>query len=112
MKIIFPFILLFNMFVSGCALHTTSSERSQLDDMIGQMVMVGFRGLEAGPDSLIAKDIRGGGIGGVILFSKDCALNSTVRNISDYSQLKKMTSTLQGYSRETLFIAVDQEGGL
>lgn len=104
--------VLLSMVVTGCAVHKNQAEQSRLDEMIGQMVMVGFRGMEAGPNSLIAKDIRNAGIGGVILFSKDCALNSTVRNISDHNQLEQLTSSLQSYSSTPLFIAVDQEGGI
>jgi len=100
------------MIISGCAFHKSHMEQNRLDEMIGQMVIVGFRGMEAAPDSLIAKDIRNSGIGGVILFNKDCALNSTVRNISDHNQLKQLTASLQSYSRTPLFVAVDQEGGI
>ncbi|CCO23952.1 glycoside hydrolase family 3 protein [Maridesulfovibrio hydrothermalis] len=109
---LFFLILFFSIMISGCALHKTGSEPSELDIMIGQMVMVGFRGMEAGAESFVAKDIRDAGVGGVILFSKDCALNSTVRNISDSTQLKKLTTSLQAYSQIPLFIAVDQEGGI
>lgn len=98
--------------LSGCSVKNISTPSPDLDTMIGQMVMVGFRGMDAGADSLIAEDIRNARIGGVILFSKDCALNSTVRNISDYKQVKKLTTSLQAQARIPLFIAADQEGGL
>lgn len=98
--------------ISGCALHRTAELSPEVEQMIGQMVMVGFRGLEAGPDSPVVSDIRDAGIGGVVLFSKDCALNSSVRNIAGPEQLQKLTGDLQDHARIPLFIAVDQEGGI
>ncbi|WP_320169106.1 glycoside hydrolase family 3 protein [Maridesulfovibrio sp.] len=100
------------LLVAGCSLHANGnvSDTDELDRMIGQMVMVGFRGLDAGPGSPVADDIRAG-VGGVILFSKDCVLSSPVRNIADPAQLKALTASLQGYAEIPLFIAVDQEGG-
>ncbi|WP_027721535.1 glycoside hydrolase family 3 protein [Maridesulfovibrio zosterae] len=109
---IFPLLLILIMIISGCALHSNSGVHSELDKMVGQMVMVGFRGMTADSESLIAQDIRNSGIGGVILFNKDCALNSTVRNISGPDQLKRLTSSLQSYADIPLFIGIDQEGGI
>lgn len=100
------------MILSGCALKKSSSGPSELDVMIGQMVMVGFRGLELNGDNPVVKDIREARIGGVILFSKDCALNSTVRNVDSPAQLSMLTSDLQSHADIPLFVAVDQEGGI
>ena len=80
--------------------------------MIGQMVMVGFRGLELSADNPVVRDISEARVGGVIVFSKDCALNSTVRNIAGPEQLAKLTSDLQSHAEIPLFVAVDQEGGI
>ncbi|SMF06613.1 glycoside hydrolase family 3 protein [Desulfovibrio gilichinskyi] len=110
----FLFFAFFSLIIgfAGCSSKNISAPSSDLDAMIGQMVMVGFRGMEAKADSLIVKDIRDARIGGVILFSKDCALNSTERNIADYKQVKELTASLQTQARIPLFIAADQEGGL
>ncbi|WP_419780530.1 glycoside hydrolase family 3 protein [Maridesulfovibrio sp.] len=110
-KLIFIYFLAV-MILSGCALKKSSSGPSELDVMIGQMVMVGFRGLELTVDNPIVKDIREARIGGVILFSKDCALNSTVRNVDSPAQLSMLTSDLQSHADIPLFVAVDQEGGI
>ncbi|WP_319780561.1 glycoside hydrolase family 3 protein [Maridesulfovibrio sp.] len=110
-KILLIFMVL-GVVLSGCASKDISPGPSELDVMIGQMVMVGFRGLEVKGENPVISDIRDSHIGGIVLFSKDCALNSTVRNIAGPAQLAKLTSDLQGYSDIPLFIAVDQEGGI
>ena len=110
-KLIFIYLLV-AIALSGCALKKNSMGPSELDIMIGQMVMVGFRGLELNADNPVVRDIREARIGGVILFSQDCALNSTVRNIDGPAQLSMLTSDLQSYAEIPLLVAVDQEGGI
>ncbi|MBJ7311212.1 beta-N-acetylhexosaminidase [Rugamonas sp. CCM 8940] len=76
-----------------------------LREMVGQMLIVGFDGLE--PSDEIASLIREGGIGGVILFR---------RNVDNPRQVARLTRQLQEINAERsaipLFIAVDQEGGI
>ncbi len=84
--------------------------KDSLKKMIGQMIIVGFRGTEITFDSKIAKDIKNGKIGGVILFDKDILLKNS-RNIESPGQVKKLNSQLQSYSSIPLFISIDQEGG-
>ena len=79
--------------------------------MIGQMVMVGFRGLYVAPHDPIADDIRSGRVGGVILFNRDVKRKSNYRNILRPGQVEKLTQSLQQLAPTPLFIAVDQEGG-
>jgi beta-N-acetylhexosaminidase len=73
-------------------------------DLVGQMFMVDFTGLEpiANVERLIAEE----GVGGVILFDK---------NISAPRQVASLTNALQesarGAGRPPLLIGVDQEGG-
>lgn len=110
-KIIFIFMCFFTI-LSGCSLKNSTSTSSELDKMIGQMVMVGFRGLELSADNPVVRDISEAGVGGIIVFSKDCALNSTVRNIAGPEQLAKLTSDSQSHAEIPLFVAVDQEGGI
>ena len=73
--------------------------------MVGQRMIVAFRGTTAKP-ALLAR-IRAGQIGGVILFSE---------NIRSASQLSRLTARLQRAARAAgrprLLIAADQEGGL
>ncbi|RXE56344.1 glycoside hydrolase family 3 [Methanoculleus taiwanensis] len=83
-----------------------------LDEKIGQMLMVGFRGYAVDADTQIAREIAAGRVGGVILFDRDVALGSSERNIRDPAQVRALTAELQGYAEKIpLFIAVDQEGG-
>ncbi|MBG0791747.1 MAG: glycoside hydrolase family 3 [Desulfovibrionaceae bacterium] len=79
--------------------------------MIGQMLMVGFRGFTAPPDSRIARDIRDLHLGGVVLFDYDAALGRVGRNIESPAQVKALNASLQSYADTPLFIGVDQEGG-
>jgi beta-N-acetylhexosaminidase len=89
-------------------IHT---EQISLDTKIGQMLMIGFRGLEVAQDSSIAKDIKAGRIGGVILFDRDVALKSDVRNIQSPSQVRELVQMLKSYASTKLLVAIDQEGG-
>ncbi|EHQ36079.1 glycoside hydrolase family 3 protein [Methanoplanus limicola] len=93
-------------------IHTTKSSDPTLDEKIGQMLMIGFRGYTADNDSQIADDIRKGRTGGVILFDHDVALGTDERNIRSPEQVRTLNNQLQGYAEDIpLFIAVDQEGG-
>ncbi|MHC4337718.1 MAG: glycoside hydrolase family 3 protein [Planctomycetota bacterium] len=82
-----------------------------LDVKIGQMIMVGFRGLDVGDDSPVIRDIVERHIGGVILYDYDVPANTPIRNIKSPAQLKQLTAKLQAASDIPLFIAIDQEGG-
>lgn len=84
---------------------------SDLGDKAGQMIMVGFRGIEITSDSAVAKIIREVRPGGVILFDYDTETKSFSRNIVNAEQTKKLISDIQGYSQIPLFVAVDGEGG-
>jgi beta-N-acetylhexosaminidase len=78
---------------------------------IGQMLMVGFRGTEAGDESAIARDLAVNRIGGVILFDYDVPAKSPLRNIVSPAQVRSLTGALQRRSAIPLFVAIDQEGG-
>jgi beta-N-acetylhexosaminidase len=83
----------------------------ELDIMVGQMLMIGFRGMEVNEESLIVQQIKEFHLGGIILFDYDVELGIAERNIENRSQLAELTSQLQSFSLIPLFIAVDQEGG-
>lgn len=85
---------------------------------IGQMLLVGFRGTDAGTAAAVLSDISERGLGGVVLFSVDQPTGSPVRNIVSPEQLAALTTTLQdavgganGRPPVPLLIAVDEEGG-
>jgi len=84
-----------------------------LEAKIGQMLLVGFRGLKIkSHDDPIVHDIRNHHIGGVVLFNYDVARQSRVRNIQSPQQVKTLVSALQDYSEIPLLIGIDYEGGI
>lgn len=68
---------------------------------IGQLFIIGFKG--AKPSNAFLNFIKEVKIGGVILFAENCPDHQTTRD--NINQLKRVCSS------ESLFIAVDQEGG-
>jgi beta-N-acetylhexosaminidase len=91
---------------------TPQDSDSDLRLMIGQMIMIGFRGAEVSDTSAIVLDIKSGRVGGVVLFDKDVALGFSQRNIVSAAQVSELNRTLLAKSTKSpLLIAVDQEGG-
>ncbi|HDR46229.1 MAG TPA: glycoside hydrolase family 3, partial [Geoalkalibacter subterraneus] len=89
-----------------------ASDRAvSLDEKIGQMLMVGFRGTVPEDDHVILRDIRRYHLGGVILFDYDVALHQADRNIRSAEQLTSLIVSLQGAATIPLLVAIDQEGG-
>jgi beta-N-acetylhexosaminidase len=107
----FIFIAAGLIFLAGTNPAASAEETQGLDVKIGQMIMVGFRGLAVSDDDPIARDIRLRHIGGVILFDYDVPARAYGRNIESAKQLEVLTSSLQRQASIPLFIAVDQEGG-
>ncbi|MCC7161269.1 MAG: glycoside hydrolase family 3 [Anaerolineae bacterium] len=83
-----------------------------LDTKIGQMLMLGFRGMTLTPDNSLAADLRDRKIGSVVLFQYDSELKTFVRNIESAEQLRALNQSLQAISPIPLLISIDQEGGL
>jgi beta-N-acetylhexosaminidase len=78
---------------------------------IGQMLLVGFRGLTVDDGHPIVRDIRDRSLGGVILFDYDVPSASPVRNIASPGQVRELVASLQSYADIPLLVAIDQEGG-
>lgn len=89
---------------------TISDDQLRLD--IGEMLLVGFRGMEVAPDNHIVRDVRDYHIGGVILFEYDAPSGRHVRNIQSPEQVRRLCAALQQLDSAKLFISVDQEGGM
>jgi beta-N-acetylhexosaminidase len=104
-----PFFLVL-VLLAGCIIKPGPSEPS-LEDKIGQMLMVGFRGTNITRNDSILRDIRRYNLGGVVLFDRDLLQKRGERNISSPAQLKVLTISLQQEATTPLLIAVDQEGG-
>ncbi len=109
------------LFIPAVAVLLTASCRAQpaerppappdLDTMIGQMILVGFRGTEVDVDDPIYADIVEQKVGGVILFEYDVPSKSRPRNITSPEQVARLISTVRAWSSLPLFVAIDQEGG-
>lgn len=83
-----------------------------VEEMAGQMLLVGFKGQEPEECGAILGDIQTRHLGGVILFKRDARNAKLPRNIRDAAQVKRLTAALRGASAgHPLFVAVDQEGG-
>ena len=82
-----------------------------LDQMIGQLFIIGFKGQTVSGNDQIHLDITERNLGGVILFDRHLATQAKTNNITGTEQLAKLTSKLQELRPDKLLIAVDQEGG-
>ena len=103
-------ILLAMSLLMGCAWKAPPTAPT-LEQKIGQMLMVGFRGTEVDRQHFIIRDIRQYNLGGVILFDYDVIQRQRKRNISSPAQIKSLITSLQQASTTPLLIAIDQEGG-
>jgi beta-N-acetylhexosaminidase len=91
--------------------HHTSS--TSIDAKIGQMLMIGFRGLNIDESTHIKRDIEKYHLGGVVLYSIDLPSNrKQERNIQSPTQLTQLNQQLQALSSYPLLIGIDQEGGM
>ena len=92
------------------ATQNTQDNQITLDEAIGEMLLVGFRGTEIDSTHHIWRDIRDYHVGSVILFDFDAPTGTRGRNIKSAAQVKALCSQLHSLS-PTLLIGIDQEGG-
>lgn len=83
-----------------------------IEEQIGQMLLVGFRGTTLTADNHIIRDLEDYNLGGVILYEKDGPTQSRPRNIQSPEQLKQLITDLKTHSTQKLIVAIDQEGGM
>lgn len=81
-------------------IENTLAELS-LEERVGQMMMVGFDGLEVPPH--ILEWLSAGRVGSVVLFA---------RNIASTRQVKTLTASLREAAPHPILICADQEGGI
>ncbi|MCK9578688.1 beta-N-acetylhexosaminidase [bacterium] len=95
------------------AATSNAAKDQELKKMIGQMLVVGFRGTEVDKDSYIIKEIKNNNIGGILLFDKDNPSNNTIkRNIENPEQVKKLITDIKSLSsNSSIFVSIDAEGG-
>lgn len=92
--------------------QTTTTSDASLDAKIGQMLMLGFRGLDLKPDDPFVAELKTLNLGSVVLFQYDTILKIFERNIQSPAQLAALDQSLQTYANVPLFISIDQEGGI
>ena len=109
------FLLLFTGFN-----NMAFSSEIPLKEKIGQMLLIGFKGMELKDGDPIVTAILNHEVGGVILFDYDFPTKTFEHNIKSPAQLKKLTAQLQEYNRQAqhqntdfypLLIGLDYEGG-
>ena len=103
-------LLLACLLLTGCTPQRASTTPS-LEEKIGQMLMVGFRGLAVNESPFVIHDIRQHHLGGVVLFDYDVLQQRAVRNIVSPVQVEALVTDLQAAARTPLLVAIDQEGG-
>lgn len=85
---------------------------NSLEQLVGQLIIAGFRGKNSKNGSLIKKYIKEYNIGGVILYDEDLEIGGLgSRNIQSPKQVKELTDYLKSISDNQLLIGIDQEGG-
>lgn len=91
----------------GCR---SEAESLTLEQAVGQMLLIGFRGLEL--ESEVRALLREVQPGGVVLFDYDGPSSGELpRNIESPAQLRTLTTQLQEFAEIPLLIAIDAEGG-
>lgn len=107
------YLLLIIIGISSCTSSSSDSNKKpvSLDEQIGQMLLVGFRGLSIDSSEHIRKDIQQHKIGGIILYEYDVPSKTRPRNIQSSNQVKLLVKDLQKASANKLFVAIDEEGG-
>jgi beta-N-acetylhexosaminidase len=90
----------------------TATPGPSLRDKIGQMLLVGFRGLTIEEAAEVVADIRDRNLGGILLFDTDQPTHGAVRNVESPAQLTALVAGLQALATTPLLVAIDEEGGL
>jgi len=108
----FLLIIIGFLILVGCSQKKKSTNNLTLQDKVGQMVMVGFRGTQIKNEDPIYSMIADYNIGGVVIYSRDLPSKETVkRNIISPNQFKKLNTSLQKIDSIPLLIGIDEEGG-
>ena len=90
--------------------EATNADAMSLEDAVGQMLLIGFRGLDVHAELAdILDEVRPGG---VILYRTDVPSDGAIeRNIESPDQLRSLIAGLQDQAHIPYFIALDAEGG-
>jgi beta-N-acetylhexosaminidase len=83
-----------------------------LQDKIGQMILVGFRGYTVTESDPVVRDASERNLGSIIYFDQEMAdTHMKGRNVESPSQLRTLSATMQKVAKTPLLISIDQEGG-
>lgn len=112
-RLIVFFSLLASLVAGTACSQSQSSPKTDvpLDVKIGQMLKIGFRGMQVADTNHIIRDIKKYHLGGVVLFDYDVPRDTAYRNVQSPEQVKKLVSELKQLAEKPLIIAIDQEGG-
>ena len=91
--------------------HKLHPDFPALEEAVGQMLMIGFRGdVLDGDIAAILRDIQPGG---VVLFDYDLpSKGEVVRNITSPRQLRALTSALQAVATVPILLRLTQKVGM
>ena len=105
--------LLLVLFVStsACSQSKSTAGDVALEVKIGQMLQVGFRGMQIADTNHIVRDIENYHLGGVVLFDYDVPADRPIRNIESPEQIKGLVNKIKQLSEIPPLISIDQEGG-
>jgi beta-N-acetylhexosaminidase len=84
-----------------------SLQTMSLEEKIGQMLLVGFRGPVCLPDSPICKAIQKVPIGAVWLTEHQSSIAGMKGNIESFSQVQTLISDMQSAASIPLFVSID-----
>jgi beta-N-acetylhexosaminidase len=84
---------------------------AELRDRIGQMILVGFRGITPIEAQPTIRNIAAGFVGSVVLYDVDAETGGS-RNIASREQLRDLIVALKSASEIPVMVSVDAEGGL
>jgi beta-N-acetylhexosaminidase len=90
----------------GSSIRTPAALR----DRIGQMIMVGFRGITPRDAQPTLRNIADGTVGAVVLFDVDAETGGP-RNIQSPDQLRELVGALKDTGETPVLVTVDAEGG-
>jgi len=90
--------------------HSQARLPEALRDRIGQMIMVGFRGLTAREAQPTLRAIDDGTIGWVVLYDVDAETGGP-RNVQSPSQVRELNDAIKAAGKIPVMVTVDAEGG-
>ncbi len=105
------FLLVLLVSTNACSQSKSTKGDVALEVKIGQMLQIGFRGMQIADTNHIVRDIENYHLGGVVLFDYDVPADRPIRNIKSPEQIKGLVTELKKLSEIPPLISIDQEGG-